>query len=52
MTNWEYELVHEFAHTWGLGFLVVVFIGTLIYALWPGSQKKFDHAAHMPLEED
>lgn len=42
----------EFAQTWGLVYLVVLFIGAMIYALRPGAQKKFDDAAQIPLKED
>lgn len=47
-----YESVSEFAQTWGLVYLVVLFAGVLVYALRPGAQKKFDHAANIPLKED
>lgn len=45
------KLVH-FAHTWGLIYMVVMFLAAVIYALWPSSGKKFDEAARIPLEED
>lgn len=47
------KLVH-FAHTWGLIYMVVLFLATVVYALWPSSssRKKFDDAARIPLEED
>jgi cytochrome c oxidase cbb3-type subunit 4 len=47
-----YEAVAQFAHTWGLALLVVLFTGVLVYALWPGNRRKFDRAARLPLEED
>lgn len=48
----DYQTVSEFAKTWGLVYMVVLFVGALIYALRPGAKKKFDEAARMPLRED
>jgi cytochrome c oxidase cbb3-type subunit 4 len=42
----------HFAQTWGLGFMVALFVAALAYALWPGSRAKFDRAARIPLRED
>ncbi len=47
-----YETVSSFAQSWGLVYLVILFAGALVYALWPGAQKKFDDAAHIPFKED
>ena len=29
-----------------------MFVGALVYALWPRNRDKFDDAAHIPLKED
>ena len=50
--NMDYQTVSEFAKTWGLVYMVVLFVGALIYALRPSAKKKFDEAARMPLRED
>ncbi|MBL27438.1 MAG: CcoQ/FixQ family Cbb3-type cytochrome c oxidase assembly chaperone [Rhodospirillaceae bacterium] len=47
----DYHAVSHFAQTWGLVFLVVLFLGVLVYALWPKNKKKFEEAARMPLED-
>ena len=47
-----YETLREFGATWGLAYLMVLFAGVLIYALWPGNGNKFERAARMPLEEE
>ena len=47
-----YENVAEFAATYGLLYLMVLFAGVLLYAFWPRNKKKFDEAARRPLEED
>ena len=48
----NFEQVSYFSQTWGLVYLVVIFVGVLIYALWPGSREKFEKAARIPLRED
>jgi cytochrome c oxidase cbb3-type subunit 4 len=47
-----YEQATHFAQTWGLALLVVLFVGVLIYALWPGNRDKFKRASHTPLENE
>lgn len=48
----DYETVSGFSATWGIVYFFLVFLGVLIYALNPKSQKKFDHAANIPLKEE
>lgn len=48
----NYEQVSHFAQTWGLLYLVVLFVGMLIYALRPSSRDKFEQAAQIPFKED
>ena len=48
----SYETVSAFAQTYGLIFLVIMFTGVLVYALWPGNKRKFDAAARRPLDEE
>jgi len=47
-----YDEAVYFAKTWGLVYLVILFVGVLIYAFWPGSKEKFAEAARIPLKED
>ncbi len=47
-----YSEAYEFARTYGLIYLIVLFIGMLVYALWPGNRKRFEAAAKIPLRED
>ena len=47
-----YRAAAEFAQTWGLVYFVVIFLGVLLYALWPSRQQQFDEAARIPLRED
>ncbi|WP_419904206.1 cbb3-type cytochrome oxidase subunit 3 [Kiloniella sp.] len=48
----EYNDISTFSQTWGLVYLVVMFLAGVVYALWPRNKNKFDHAAHIPLEDD
>ena len=31
----DYETAASFAQTWGLVYFVLIFLGVLVYALWP-----------------
>jgi cytochrome c oxidase cbb3-type subunit 4 len=48
----SYDTIATFAKSWGLVYLCVLFLGVLVYALWPSNKAKFDKAARMPLEGD
>lgn len=48
----DYHSVAEFAQTWGLVYMVVLFAGVLFYAFRPSAKKMFDDAARIPLKED
>lgn len=47
-----YSLVRAWAGAGGLVFMVILFVGIVAYALWPGNKKKFDHLAQLPLQDD
>jgi cytochrome c oxidase cbb3-type subunit 4 len=47
-----YEAMAAFAQTWGLAFLVVLFVAAVAYALWPKNRERFRRAASEPLRED
>lgn len=48
----SYEQVAHIAETWGLALLTVLFVGAVIYALWPGNSEKFRQAAKTPLNDE
>lgn len=48
----SYADLSHFAGTWGLVFLVILFLGAVAYALWPSNRDKFKRAAHAPLDDD
>ncbi|PNG27713.1 cbb3-type cytochrome c oxidase subunit 3 [Methylocella silvestris] len=47
-----YEILRQFAATWGLAYFSVIFIVVVVYALWPSKGAAFDEAARIPLRED
>ncbi len=47
-----YSTLHQFADTWGLLGLFLVFVGVVIYALRPGSKKLHDDIAQIPFRND
>ncbi|MGD9981380.1 MAG: cbb3-type cytochrome c oxidase subunit 3 [Hyphomonadaceae bacterium] len=48
----SYAEASHFAQTWGLGLLLLLFAGVLVYALWPGNRDKFKRAAQTPLADE
>jgi len=48
----EFHDVAAFSRSWGLVFLMVLFLAACAYAFWPGNSAKFDKARHTPLEEE
>lgn len=47
-----YEKIYEIAGTWGLLFLLLLFIGAVAYALWPSNKAKFERMGRLPLEDE
>ena len=47
-----YTSLAQFAQTWGLIYFFVIFLGVLVYALWPSNRRSFDEASRVPLRED
>lgn len=46
----DYETMRHFADSWGLLFLVLVFLGAVVWAFRPGSSYR-DHA-EIPFKHD
>lgn len=47
-----YQAATHFAQTWGMALLIILFVGVLVYALWPGNRDKFNRAAQTPLADE
>lgn len=48
----EYESMRQFADTWGLVFLVFVFVIVVVAAFRPGARRAHEENARIPLKED
>ncbi|ESX71629.1 FixQ1 nitrogen fixation protein [Mesorhizobium sp. LSHC420B00] len=48
----DYNLMREFADSWGLAAMALFFVGAIAFALRPGSRKLADEAARIPLEDE
>lgn len=48
----DYSTLREFADSWGLLYLVVLFVGVILYTFRPGSKKGAEEAAQIPLKEN
>lgn len=47
-----YDTVRQFAGTWGLVYMVALFVIVIAWALWPSNRKRFHDAARIPLDDD
>ena len=48
----DYNTMRHMADSWGLVYLFVIFIGVVIFTFRPGSKKKAEEIAKIPLKED
>jgi cytochrome c oxidase cbb3-type subunit IV len=48
----DYHAIAHFAQTWGMALLLAAFLVSIVYALWPGNQKRFERAARAPLDDN
>ncbi len=49
----DYQSLRSFADSWGLVYLVVAFVAVVLFIyLRPGSRRRAEEAAHIPLCED
>ncbi len=47
----SYEQASHVAQTWGLVLLAGLFLGAVLYALWPANRERFNRAARTPLDD-
>lgn len=47
-----YETVAGFTQSLSLVIFFTIFIGVVVYAVWPGNRKTFEKASRMPLDSD
>ncbi len=48
----EYQTLRTFADSWGLLFMVIVFVCVIVYTFRPGSKKQADKIAKNALKDD
>ena len=48
----DYQMLRTFADSWGLLFMVIVFVCVIAYTFRPGSRKKADKIAKSVLKAD
>jgi cytochrome c oxidase cbb3-type subunit 4 len=48
----DYSGLRNFADSWGLVYLFLIFVGVILFTFRPGSRKKADENANIPLRED
>jgi len=47
----SYEQIAKIAQQGGSLYFVLIFLGAVLYAFWPGNRAKFSAAKHRVLEE-
>ncbi|MDG4906082.1 cbb3-type cytochrome c oxidase subunit 3 [Mesorhizobium sp. WSM4898] len=47
----DYNLMREFADSWGLLAMALFFVGCVAFALRPGGKARADQAAQIPLKD-
>jgi len=48
----NYESVATVTQVGAMVFFIALFIGVLVYVFWPGSKKRFEKDAEIPLQKD
>lgn len=48
----NYDTMRAFADSWGLLFLMIFFIGVVLFVFRPGGHKAAERAAQIPLKDD
>ena len=47
-----YSILRQFADSWGLLAMLLIFVGIVIYAFRPGSKKVHDDSAQIPFRNE
>lgn len=48
----DHDTLTAFAKTFGLVYLMTMFLGTVAYAFWPSKKGEFDRAARSVLDDE
>jgi len=50
--SFSHDTLVAFSKSYGLFYMMIVFFGAGVYALWPSNREKFKRAKNSILEED
>jgi len=50
--DFDYQSMRTFADSWGLLYMVIIFLAVVLWVLRPGSRKASEEAAQIPFKED
>lgn len=45
-----YDQMRQFADSWGLLYMVIIFIGVCLYVFRPGSKQYYEKQSQIPLD--
>lgn len=48
----DYQAMRTFADSWGLVYMVAIFLAVIVWTLRPGASKHAEDAARIPFKED
>ena len=48
----QYDLLREFADSWGLLMMMLLFVGVILFTFRPGSAKHHAEMASLPLRDE
>lgn len=52
MNNGPYEALRQFADSWGLLYMMAIFLVVVVLLLRPGARRHAEQAARIPLEDE
>lgn len=50
--DFDYQAMRTFADSWGLVYMVAIFVIAVVWTFRPGSRRNSDDAANIPFKED
>lgn len=48
----DHDTLRQISDSWGLLYLVLIFIGIIAFTFRPGSRERAERLARLPLDED
>ena len=52
MPTAQYDMLRHFADSWGLLYMMAIFLSVVFFLLRPGPWRRATAAAHIPLEDN